>query len=156
MTRLQRKDSINNPIAHAAVTDILSLFGKFWGSYSLSFNSFKKIWKASNFSEIHECCPDRADQESFLQLLFECAISCMHSREAQAHIAVGTAARICDTTDDHQLAWISPLKRLKYGLSVETVVNIAVIYALYCLHGTQPSQPASQIRISPEAMLELR
>ena len=150
MLRWQGREPTN--FLSAIEADFDALFASFLGiSNDLSFLAFKRVWSQSNMSLVHQCHPRRADPRLFIQTIFHAILQRLH------HLPCGWDEVNGQATWERNGSKFPLLASLQYNESRETVWNIAVLYTLYCLYGTQIPITSTNVTITGDnAVLQIQ
>ena len=150
MLRWQGREPTN--FLSAIESDFDALFASFLGtSNDLSFLAFKRVWSQSNMSLVHQCHPRRADPRLFIQAIFHAILQRLH------HLPCGWDEVNGQATWERNGSKFPLLASLQYNESRETVWNIAVLYTLYCLYGTQIPITSTNVTITGDnAVLQIQ
>jgi hypothetical protein len=126
--------------SNAVDKDVRNLLTVFFIERNISFGKFRDIFATQKLPRIYSGCPFRASREQFYQLVNERVLSHLH----------GGSGNLSQSSD------LSVLDTLAFEQSREAVINIGVIYSLYCFHGlaTAFGLPSS-IRIGLDTFAEL-
>jgi len=149
------------------------LFFPFLAQSDIAFSKFKEIWRSAQFSVIHQYCPEQSDSGHFLQLLFSIVLSYVNDAGLNYRDYKGEKGIFADDDFDLDLEAIidreekgeespkipqPPITRVENHYIRAAILNVAVIYALYCTFQTQhvaPNKGRRPIRISVEKWMEI-
>lgn len=134
-------------LEHTLLSDLLLPLNTFFNQSDISFSEFKKCWILSNSSCLHFCCPLKADYQGYIQIAFGLLLNLFHQPPyiggsvSTNPEGISTNGGVMVFEEIFMQFSFSHLFKIDNTSHRGVFWNIGVLFALYCLHGTQPGAP---------------